>query len=91
VLRAVVTGGLRLPQEIALQSVDKQKALIEARVDIADFKDPDFVEKFARRYVILKDAEGAQAGFASGFSSTAPNAFAVTLLAGAGGGLDLLA
>lgn len=91
VMREVVTFGLQLPQEIALQSVDKQKALIDKRVDIEDFKDPEFVDKFIKRYLILKDSEAAQEGFAFGAGSTVKNAFAVTLLQGAGGGLDLLA
>jgi len=91
VLRSVVTFGLQLPVEIALQSVEKQKALIDARVDIEDFKDPEFVEKFAARYLILKDSEATQQGFAFGAGSTVPNAFAVTLLQSAGGSLSLLA
>jgi hypothetical protein len=89
VLRSVVTYSLDLPREIALQSVDKQKDLIDARVDIEDFKDPEFVETFIRRFLILKDAEAVQSG--SGVSSTAPNAFAVTLFQNnSGGGINLL-
>ena len=91
VLRAVVTFGVQLPQEIVLQSIDKQKALVDQRVDIEDFKDPEFVDKFIKKFLILKDAEAAQDGFAFGAGSTVKNAFAVTLLQGAGGGLDLLA
>lgn len=91
VLREVVTFGLQLPQEIVLQSVDKQKALIDKRVDIEDFKDPEFVDKFIKKFLILKDAQASQDGFAFGAGSTVKNAFAVTLLQGAGGGLNLLA
>lgn len=66
VLRDVVTSTFDLPREIALQSVEKQKALIDARVDVEDFKDPEFVEKFAQRYLIKKDLEATQSG--TGFS-----------------------
>ena len=91
VLRQVVTFGVQLPQQIVLQSVDKQKALIDKRVDIAKFKDPEFVDKFIKKYLILKDNEAAQQGFSFGAGSTAKNAFAVTLLQGAGGSVNLLA
>jgi hypothetical protein len=77
--------------EIALQSIDKQKALIDARVDLKDFKDSEFLDKFIRRFLILKDAEAAQFGFGFGISPTAPNAFAITLLQNIrGGGINLL-
>jgi len=88
VLRSVVTTALGLPPEIAVQSVEKQKALIEKRLDVKDLQDPEFVDKFLRRFLILSDQASAQAGFGG---STAPNAFALTLLAGAGGRLDFLA
>jgi hypothetical protein len=91
VLRSVVTFTLGLPMEIALQSIDKQKALIDARVDLKDFKDSEFLDKFIRRFLILKDAEAAQFGFGFGISPTAPNAFAITLLQNIrGGGINLL-
>lgn len=63
VFRAVVTFTLGLPLEIALQSVDKQKSLIEARVDIEKFKDPKFVDDFIRRFLLKKDSEAGLAGF----------------------------
>jgi len=91
VLREVVTFGLQLPREIVLQSIDKQKSLIDNRVDIEKFKDPDFVDDFIRKYLILKDAQASQDGFAFGAGSTVKNAFAVTLLQNAGGGVNLLA
>jgi len=91
VLRDVVTFTFDLPKEIALQSVDKQKALIDARVDIEDFKDPEFVDKFVQRFLIKKDLEAAQSGF--GVSATGGNAFLLPLfsnISGGGGGLNLL-
>jgi hypothetical protein len=91
VLRSVVTFGLQLPPEMALQSIEKQKSLIDKRLDFEDFKDPEFVDKFVRRFLILKDAESSEQGFAFGSGSTVKNAFAIGLLQGAGGGLNLLA
>src|ERR1041385_8618478 len=40
VLRAVVTQALNLPPEIVNQSVDKQKALIDSKLDIKKFALP---------------------------------------------------
>ena len=91
VLRAVVTFALQLPIEIALQSIEKQKALIDKRLDIEDLQDPEFIDKFVRRFLILKDSEATQNGFTFGAGSTVKNAYVVTLLQGAGGGLNLLA
>jgi len=91
VLRAVVTFALQLPIEIVLQSIEKQKALIDKRLDIEDFQDPEFIDKFVRRFLILKDSEAVQNGFSFGAGSTVKNAYVVGLLQGAGGGLNLLA
>ncbi len=89
VLRSVVTTALGLPLEIALQSVDTQKGLIDRRVDIADFKDPEFVDKFIRRFLILKDTKDFEARL--GYSASAPNAFALQLFQGvARSGVNLL-
>lgn len=90
VLRSVVTFTLGLPPQIAFQSVDKQKSLIEARLDIADFKDPEKVDEFVRRFLILKDQEATSQGL--GISPTAGgNAHLLPLLQGlGGGGLNLL-
>lgn len=82
VLREVVTFTLGLPKEIALQSIEKQKALIDARVDIEDFQDPDFIDKFVRRFLILKDQADIEAGYGL---SAAPGGYALGLLSGAQG------
>lgn len=90
VLRSVVTFTLDLPPQIALQSVDKQKALIEDRFDITDFKDPEKVDEFVRRFLILKDQEASNAGL--GFSGgSGGNGHLLPLFQGlGGGGLNLL-
>ncbi|HEX9647779.1 MAG TPA: DUF1217 domain-containing protein [Alphaproteobacteria bacterium] len=81
VLREVVTFALRLPREIVFQSVDKQKALVDARVDIEDFQDPGFVDDFIRQYLILKDSEATQAAFGTGAGGTAAGAYVLDLFA----------
>lgn len=83
VFRAVVTFTLDLPVEIVFQSVDTQKGLIDARVDIEDFKDPEFVEDFLRRFLIKKDAEANQIGFGIGAGR---NAHLLQLFQSIGGG-----
>ena len=88
VLRAVVTTTLNLPQQIALQSVDKQKSLIDARIDVEDFKDPEFVEEFIQKFLITSDSNAAQAGF--GFGSATGNGHLLPLFAGITGGVNLL-
>jgi len=60
VLRSVVVTALGLPTEIAIQPIEKQKALIDARVKIKDLKDPAFVEKFIQRFLIQRDLAAQQ-------------------------------
>jgi hypothetical protein len=60
VLRSVVVTTFGLPDAIALQSIEKQKALIDARVKIKDLKDPAFVEKFIQRFLTQRDLAAQQ-------------------------------
>ncbi len=85
VLRSVVTTALNLPIEIVFQSIDKQKALIDARIDIEDFKDPEFVDKFIHRFLLQKDLQGFQAGF-PGAGSGVANSHLLPLFQGLAGG-----
>ena len=76
-----------------LKTRDKQVAAFEKRPsiagDIADFKDPAFVDRIIRRFPILKDTEDFETGL--GYSASAPNAFALRLFqGGARGGINLL-
>ena len=48
---------LRLPESIAQLDVDRQAKLIEARFDLADFQDPDKVEKLMTRFTTLWEVE----------------------------------
>ena len=58
-LRAVVTTALGIPKQIAFQSLEAQEKAITSRIDIAQFKNPAFVNQFTKRYLI---AAGATAG-----------------------------
>ena len=51
-LRTVVTTALGIPQEIAYQTLGAQELSISTRLDITQFKDPKFVERFAQQYLI---------------------------------------
>lgn len=65
-LRNVVLTLLDLPKEIALQSVDKQKSLIDERLDIKKLKDPEFVDKLLNRFLIRIDKKAFEDGLATG-------------------------
>ncbi len=51
-LRKVVTVALGLPQQIAFQPLTTQEKAITDRLDLAKFKDPKYVEQFARRFLV---------------------------------------
>ena len=52
-LAQVVRTALGLPDSFASADVDKQVALFESRIDIADFKDPEKLSKFMQRFTSL--------------------------------------
>lgn len=49
----VVRTALGLPDSLAAADIDKQAALIEDRIDLADFQDPDGLDKFLTRFTSL--------------------------------------
>lgn len=59
VLRNVVTTTLGLPREIAIQSVEKQAALVERGFRLDKVKDTAYVDRFVRRFLIAKDSQAA--------------------------------
>ncbi len=61
VLRRVVTTTLGIPREIANQTLGAQENAITSRVDIKQFKDKNFVETFAKRYLIETSLNASQA------------------------------
>ncbi|MDE2516825.1 MAG: DUF1217 domain-containing protein [Rhodospirillales bacterium] len=78
ILRSVVTTALGIPQQIAFQDLGAQQQAITSRLDISQFKDPNFVNRFTDRYLIA-------AGQAS--SSSASATPSLTALAVQAGGL----
>jgi hypothetical protein len=52
-LGQVVRTALGLPQSLAAADIDRQAALIESRIDIEEFKDPDKVGEFLQRFTAL--------------------------------------
>jgi hypothetical protein len=70
VLLGVVQQVFNLPVEMAFQSVEKQKELIDARMDIEDLKDPEFLDRFAQRFLIAADQEANAAGTALGWQAS---------------------
>ncbi|ADZ72272.1 DUF1217 domain-containing protein [Polymorphum gilvum] len=54
-LAQVVYAALGLPDEFAMADVDKQAAFIEKRLDLEDFKDPQAVEAFLKRFTTMWD------------------------------------
>ena len=65
VLRRVVTTALGIPQEIANQSLDAQEKAITSRVDIKQFKNKNFVETFAKRYLVQTSLNASQSSSSS--------------------------
>lgn len=51
----VIQVALGLPKTMSSAPIDNQVAMIENRLDVQDFKDPEFLEKFMQRFTILYD------------------------------------
>jgi len=79
VMRSVVTTALKIPLQIAFQTIEAQERAISTRVDITRFKDPKFVETFVQRYLIA-----ANTNVTSTSSNTTPD---ITTLAARNRGL----
>jgi hypothetical protein len=60
-LAAVVQGVLGLPESFGQINVDQQKAMLERRMDIADFKDSTKLAKLLDRYVAQSSVAEARA------------------------------
>ena len=54
-LGAVVRTVLGLPDSIAFLDIDRQKEMIESRLDFADFQDPEKVGEFVQRFTTMWD------------------------------------
>ncbi len=56
-LLKVVQTALRIPVETGSQDIDKQAALIEKRLDVADLQDPEKLQDFLTRFASLWDVD----------------------------------
>ena len=65
VLRRVVTTTLGIPQEIANQTLGAQENAITSRIDIKQFKNKNFVETFAKRYLVVTSLNASQSSSSS--------------------------
>jgi hypothetical protein len=81
-LREVVMTTLRVPEGVQRQDIDSLADYLEREYDIADFQDPEKVDEFVRRYLVLNSIETGP---------STPTSSALTLLAGArtGGNISL--
>lgn len=55
-LRTVVTTALGVPEQIAFQTLNAQEKAISSRLDVTQFKDKGFVERFTQRYLLAAQA-----------------------------------
>jgi hypothetical protein len=75
-VRAVVTGALGIPQQIAFQPLEAQEKAVASRLDVTRLQDPKFVQSLAEQYLI-NNAQNAK-------TSTTPD---LTSLAVSGRGI----
>lgn len=61
-LYEVVRTALMLPAEIAGTDVDRQADLLNSRLDMADFQDPEKVQEFLERFTALWELENPSYG-----------------------------
>ena len=85
VLRAVVMDTLRIPAEVANQSVEKQAELVKKGFKVDKAKDKLYVDNFLKRFVVARDQQAQQQDMSAGFSS---GSVALSLLGG--GRLNIL-
>ncbi len=56
-LSEVVRTVLRLPQEVAGLNIDRYADILEERLDLEDFQDPEKLDKFIKRFTVLYDLD----------------------------------
>jgi len=62
--REVVTTALRIPKEIAYQSLDAQERAVLRKLDLKDLQNPEFVDRLVYRYLIEYNGAGLSGLFA---------------------------
>lgn len=82
-LREVVMTVSGLPAQMVNQPIEKQAEALESKINLDEFKDPDYVDNLMRQYLAIKDAENG----ANTIDSGIVNLFQPI---GSGGGINLL-
>lgn len=67
-IRDVISTAYRIPKEIARQPVETQARVFNSKVDVAQLKDPKYVDLLIKKYLIASDQAQSQN---SGSNSTA--------------------
>ncbi len=67
-LSKVVYTALGIPASVATADIDKQAALLESRLDLEDFADPDLRAKFLQRFTAMWEIENRTSTAASAAS-----------------------
>lgn len=68
IIRRVVTRTLGIPERIAFQPIETQSSVILSRIDPEKLKDPEFRDKFIKRYLSQQDlANSSTSSGASGY------------------------
>jgi hypothetical protein len=82
-LLKVVQTALSIPTETGAQNIDKHAALITARLDLDDLKNPKLLDKFLNRFTSLYELQNSSA-------TTSPSVMLISGPTEAGIGQDLL-
>ena len=68
-LRSVVLTALGIPATIAYQDIGAEEQAVSSRLDISQFADPKFVERFAQRYLIENNLASSGSSSNSGLAA----------------------
>lgn len=73
-MRAVVTGALGIPQQIAFQPLEAQERAISSRLDVSKLKNPKFVDDLIDQYLLNNAASNATTSSSTDLISLAAQA-----------------
>jgi Protein of unknown function (DUF1217) len=70
----VVETALDIPDTIANQDIGAQEQIISSKLDVSQFQDPAFVQRFAEQYIVMNNSGTAAAGGATDITTLAVQA-----------------
>lgn len=70
----VVETALDIPDTIANQDIGAQEQIISSKLDVSQFQDPAFVQRFAEQYIVMNNSGTAAAGSATDITTLAVQA-----------------